>query len=378
MEDLDFKISIRDYKGDISKSWYLCVEVFIDGRWREKRITQNCNRIKNKRKRLDLLRDVAKAYKDLLEKGVIPPQFREYVINITLQSKLYSALEQKEREGELRGDTITNYRQGVRIFIKWLGLKNIQGISAEDFGDELALEYWSWLKEQSLAATTKNDYLNFLSSVWIWVDDRDIWDFKRLKEEPKRNAPFTKDHLALILEDLKRVNHGAYLACLLVYYGGIRTGDINNMLVRDVYFERNLLYIPSGSTKGRQERWISLDEDVMAQLREHIGDASPGYFVFGSLGKGRRGFVVSERKLYKQSINYFFRGCLRRLDLTEYNYTVHSFRHYAAMVLDQNGANLSEIQSYMGHARSITTEKYRRRLGLKSNLVKQLPKLPSI
>jgi integrase/recombinase XerD len=130
-------------------------------------------------------------------------------------------------------------------------------------------------------------------------------------------------------------------ALLLTFaYTGMRRGELLNLRVADVDFERLLILVRQG--KGRKDRMIPIAERLVVPLRSQCHGKAKTARVFEGL---------NERSVYRV-VSKLARAC--GLD----GFHPHTLRHYFATQLVERGANLRAVQELLGHADLQTTAIY--------------------
>jgi integrase/recombinase XerD len=127
-------------------------------------------------------------------------------------------------------------------------------------------------------------------------------------------------------------------------FAGLRVGELCNLLIEDVEFERNILHVRSG--KGDKDREVVLEDRTRAAVDRYLtertleGESSPRLFPVGS--------VTVERIVRRAAQGA---GIPRRV-------TPHMLRHTLATALLARGCDIRYIQKLLGHASVATTQIY--------------------
>lgn len=134
----------------------------------------------------------------------------------------------------------------------------------------------------------------------------------------------------------------------LLYATGARVGEIENLTRDDIDLESG--YILIRDDKERQDRRCPLTETARELLTLYLAHIStpPGEKVFAQ-GKTR-------------TLNTWLNDRLKRLSekLEQSRITCHGLRHTIATHLIKEGADIREVQEYLGHRRIKNTEVYTR------------------
>jgi integrase/recombinase XerD len=145
-------------------------------------------------------------------------------------------------------------------------------------------------------------------------------------------------------------------AVLEVFYScGMRRGELINLYVKDVDFERGTVFIRSG--KGAKDRYVPIGERALFWLRLYLGKVRPHF--------------VTERyphHLFISSVGTPIcpdwlcrkvRACLANAGIDKRG-SCHLLRHSVATLMLEGGADIRYVAEMLGHARLETTQRYTR------------------
>jgi integrase/recombinase XerD len=127
-------------------------------------------------------------------------------------------------------------------------------------------------------------------------------------------------------------------------FAGLRVGELCNLQLEDIEFERNVLHVRSG--KGDKDREVVLEDRTRAAIdrylteRSLVGEGSTRLFPVGP--------VTVERIVRKAAQTA---GIAHRV-------TPHMLRHTLATALLSRGCDIRYIQKLLGHASVATTQIY--------------------
>lgn len=140
---------------------------------------------------------------------------------------------------------------------------------------------------------------------------------------------------------------------LTMYMTGCRVGELIELRLSDIGFDRRLVRIRHG--KGDKERTVPIGEEALAALKDYVNLYRPKV-------KG------AEKSLYcflnkfgdPLSRNYFFLQVKKYAELAgiRKNVSPHTLRHSFATHLLSHGASLRSVSALLGHAHLETTEIY--------------------
>lgn len=249
----------------------------------------------------------------------------------------------------------------------------------EALQDDVLEEYYYWLTNQYKSQQTVRTYLSATRRFLTWLDARDLLppDFQlgkaqnRLKaaQGNRKNTPYKPrrvdpelprivtyyDKLPLPhdddrqsrLERLKILRARAIVHTL--YASGGRVSEVASLdreMVLDGRFDEVHLI-----GKGGQPRLILLTTDAMHAIRNYVNerdDDYPGLFISHGRGRGNplgRGTIWAVVKKAAQALGL------------HQSTSPHSFRHFRATQLLNEGMPLESVQTYLGHQDISTTRK---------------------
>ena len=201
------------------------------------------------------------------------------------------------------------------------------------------------IKQQNWTASTQ---LNALSSLKFYYEKVLGQERKFIELTPKREYKLpnvmSKQEVARLLKATPNLKHQCIL--MVIYSGGLRLGELTNLVISDIKVDTNQLFIQGG--KGKKDRYTLLSQQAITKIELYKQQYQPKHWLF----EGNTGEKYSDRSV--QSI--FRRSCIEaKLDM---RYTTHCLRHSFATHLLESGVSLRHIQDLLGHNSSITTEIY--------------------
>jgi len=138
----------------------------------------------------------------------------------------------------------------------------------------------------------------------------------------------------------------------LLYATGMRASEIVNLKVDDVDFEKGLVRCMG---KGNKERVIPLHQTVQESLHRYLDDGR----LFLLREAAERTFFVNRigNPLTRQGVRFLVQNYAQAAGLGAW-VTPHTLRHTFATHLLDGGAELREVQQFLGHANITTTQIY--------------------
>ena len=144
-------------------------------------------------------------------------------------------------------------------------------------------------------------------------------------------------------------------AILEVFYStGIRRGELAGLSVNDFDFETGLVLVRQG--KGRKDRLVPVSKRAMNWVEHYIKMARPKFTQYNiysyRLFVGQTGDPVTLGHLSHMVTEYIKASGIKKTG------SCHIFRHTAATLMLNNGADIRFIQQLLGHADLSTTQIY--------------------
>lgn len=158
-------------------------------------------------------------------------------------------------------------------------------------------------------------------------------------------------------EQQKRESRGAYATAVrdvavleLLFATGMRVSELCKLRLSDVRLEDRSVLIQG---KGRRERVAPLcSSGVLDILEEYLDVREGGWERDAAFLLNRRGNALSD-----QSVRMMLKALAKKAGVKE-NITPHMFRHTLATMLLENGVDIRNIQSLLGHSSISVTEIY--------------------
>jgi len=202
------------------------------------------------------------------------------------------------------------------------------------------------LKEVSTSELNRH-----ISAIKFYYEQNEGWSDMRLQliQRPKKAKRLPKimsmNQIKKLFSILKNDKHR--LMMLLGYGCGLRIGDVLNMQVKNINFDRRQIFIRGG--KGQKDRVVMLPESVVPSLVTYISKERPDHWLFRGLKQGRPYSESSLRAIFRRACN--------ATGLSK-DHKFHSLRHSFATHLMESGTQQRLIQKLLGHKNAKTTEIY--------------------
>jgi len=242
-------------------------------------------------------------------------------------------------------NTIKTYHYLFLKFINTFHNRTIDQINR--FNEDNINNYHEFLKQQKDYSTvTLNQSVNAIKFYYKFILKRDIEieGIERPRREKLLPQVLCKKEVEGVMRSIKNKKQRAIL--FSIYSCGLRIGEVINLKLTDILYERKLVYIRK--SKGKKDRYVKLGEKNMKVLQEYLEVYKPKDWLFEGQYGGRYS-AESIRKVFKRAL--LGEGISK-------TFKVHDLRHSFATHLLESGTDLRVIQVILGHASSRTTEIY--------------------
>ena len=242
----------------------------------------------------------------------------------------------------LSKSTIRAYGYFVLRFMDFYNPKPIDAIEKKDidlfFEVVLAGENFSISSHRQSVSALKY----FVS--YCQLPDLDAEDLKRPKKSKKLPVVLSREEIIDLIQVTKNLKHRAIIG--LLYSCGLRIGELLQLQVNSLDFDRNSLRVNQG--KGRKDRNVVMSHVLKPLMLNYLSTYKPQLFVI----EGRDGGPYSAT-----SIRHFLKKSCKLAGIKK-QVTPHVLRHSYATHLMENGVDLRHIQLLLGHAKPETTMIY--------------------
>ena len=171
------------------------------------------------------------------------------------------------------------------------------------------------------------------------------FEFTQIKRPKKRHrlpTILSIGEVDRIIRSSKNLKHTAIP--YLLYIGGLRLNELLSLKLKDIYWERNQLFVRSG--KGKKDRTVMLSETLKALLTLYFDKYQPKGCLFNGQDGESAYSSSSARKIVKLAAHTA--GIQRKV-------TPHTLRHCFATHLMESGTDVRYIQELLGHKDIKTT-----------------------
>lgn len=246
-----------------------------------------------------------------------------------------------QREGLRRGlspRTITTYCNCVEQFFKKCP-KEPKQISKNDIK-----EFIDGLVDKKAAGNTLNVYLNSLKFFFEEILGKNMRLNIKYSKIPKTlPVVLTQDETKRLFESINNKKHR--LMVELMYSAGLRVSELVNLKVKDLELNNNYGWVRMG--KGAKDRMFILAEKIKDRLKEHIKDLNYEDYLFSG----------HKTPISRRTLQVIIKDAAKKAGIRKKVHP-HILRHSFATHLIENGCDISNVQSLLGHNSIQTTMTY--------------------
>ena len=242
-------------------------------------------------------------------------------------------------------NTIKTYFSLMGRFIKESSVEKEQDL-AEIKAVQVNIYHSRWIAGGSASVATANQSVSAIKFYMKYVLARPLEGLELVRAKKERKLPkvMSQEEVTAILFTLANLKHRCMLA--LMYSSGLRSGDLINLKVTDIDWERKQIRIRQG--KGKKDRMTILSSVLQEILSAYMHSYKPTTYLFEGQWGGQY-TASSLRKVMKKAMDSAGNGK---------PFTLHCLRHSFATHLLEAGTDLRYIQKLLGHNSTKTTEIY--------------------
>ncbi len=129
---------------------------------------------------------------------------------------------------------------------------------------------------------------------------------------------------------------------------GMRRGELRDLEVRDLDFEKRRLYIRSG--KGDKSRTVPVDSDTLQDVRFYLGERKDGKLI-----QSNKAESISLKQINEICAKTGKMARVKHPNPAKEEVNPHLFRHSFARFMLEKGMRMEEVQKVLGHSSIKTT-----------------------
>lgn len=245
------------------------------------------------------------------------------------------------RRRRLSPRTAKTYLFCINRFLKWRR-KDLGKISKKD-----VREFLEHLADKGLLGNSLNTYHMAIRFLFLDVLDKKMWiDIKYSKTPKKMPIVLDKTEIKRLFESIKNGKHRMMIE--LLYSAGLRVSELTNLCVCDLEIDKGYGFVRGG--KGNKDRLFILSDKVKLKVKRliKIEELDEKDYLFKS-NRGKRYHVKSIQKIIENATE---KAGIKK------SVHPHTLRHSFATHLIENGYDVNQVQSLLGHKSPETTMIY--------------------
>ncbi|MFE4812800.1 tyrosine-type recombinase/integrase [Peribacillus simplex] len=175
------------------------------------------------------------------------------------------------------------------------------------------------------------------------ISNNPMGNIKLLKDRKAVIATFTKDQLNRLFKqpDLRTFTGVRdYTIMMLMLETGIRVNELAGLSLKDIRWEDYMVVIRNA--KSYRERLVPFQKEMKQQIKKYIA-------IRGCVESEALFVTVDGERLSKRGIQQRITKYGEMANLKDVRCSCHTFRHTFAKLSVQQGANIFEIQTILGH-----------------------------
>ncbi|MBF6653861.1 recombinase XerD [Flavobacterium columnare] len=273
--------------------------------------------------------------------------------------------------------TLYNLPNHLKEFLHYLENENINKINLINV--QTIKDYYNYLKtrdNQTRDGGLSKAYLNkHIQALFKFNDYLKEHNAKPLPIHLKREEYSQRDSLQVLTqEEIKqlfkatnssnqqeRIRKRDKVILVLLYSCGLRRNEAINLEIKDILFDKELLFVKKG--KNYKQRYVPINQYNLKIIEEYIYDYRPAFknykntenLLINYRGKPLQGQSLCNRLKILEKVSNIRKAPpmegLGRL-------TPHILRHSIATHLLEKGANIETISKFLGHSSLESTQIY--------------------
>lgn len=278
--------------------------------------------------------------------------------NLVLISQLNNFYDYLKNVKKSSDNTLQAYRRDLEKFVDYAAIVNIN--SFVDVDSDCVSDFKSHLAKKGLSASSVSRTLSSMRSLYQFLIAEGICDTNPAKavhndkSEKKEMVVLTSKEVETILSqpdtsDIKGMRDKAMLEVL--YATGIKVSELIGLNIED--FNSQLSFIRCG--EGDKERFIPIYPIAAKAVSVYLEKARK-LFVTNTNEKSLFVNVTGDR-MTRQGFWKILKAYVATAGIKK-TITPHTLRHSFAAHLLENGADIHDIQTILGHSDIASTQRY--------------------
>ncbi|WP_313511598.1 site-specific integrase [Sphingobacterium sp.] len=309
------------------------VHISIDGVQYKKRVSK---KFTHKEQKI-YAETLQKKWVELLKKDINPFSNDDKKIHYKIDEKITFSEAYKEFQDDFIGNkgTLKSYRYKLNLIDGKYGDYSLENITTFDLENLIKDKIRSKAYNQATVNQAKKSFNIFFN----WCVNRGY-----LQENPsmkmgklisdidskERFNPFEESDFKMIMDRLRQEpNPALYYNVNFIYHACIRSGEIQNLKVKDIDLRNNVIKIRASVSKNNTAGIVPIYPALLDIIKKmEIEGKDPEYYIFSRDSKNPKKPIVGQFKHRDDFFGDWFREVLKDLDLYEdKGYSIYCFKH---------------------------------------------------
>jgi integrase len=273
--------------------------------------------------------------------------------------KIYSArIAQDTADGNLRSDTKRTYDSQVQQLYKYLIFSKQNDMLCYKFNGDFVSDYLDYIRyTKKLSAKTRDNYLSWLTTFSTFMLQKKYIvinptaNHHKINKQKKIRVLINTTTRDLIFDYWMEKSKGYLVLCLLCYYCLVRRTEITKLKVADISFEKQTLFISSENSKNRKNSYVSIPDQLIKLLMDHVEGALFTDFLFSP------NYIPGEIPAKPNAITKRWSYMRGKLNLDD-NIHWYSLKDSGITDLLKAGVPLLSVRNHARHHSSAQTDTY--------------------
>jgi integrase/recombinase XerD len=261
------------------------------------------------------------------------------------KENLYEFTEYKNRL-LLKGyspSTVRTYCNEFHTFLETLKRNNPKELTPQ----QLQRYILYCINQLKLSENTVHSRINAIKFYYeqILKNEKMFFDIPRPKKQTILPKVISKERIADLINSIENVKHKTII--MLTYACGLRVSEVVSLKLKHIDGQRKTIFIEKA--KGKKDRVVSLNPNMLIMLREYYKQYQPKDYLF-------EGQFENEH-LSERSMQQVMQNAKRKAGIIQ-DGSMHMLRHSFATHLLDKGIDVVFIQKLLGHNNIKTTLRY--------------------
>ncbi len=262
-------------------------------------------------------------------------------------------------DDNLRWDTFKTYKSQINILENYLIETKQQDILAYKFDVDFIGAYLDNARyENGVSARTRDNYLSFLGTLSTFLLEKKYITanpatvFSKINKKEKKRVLIPENLRKIIFDYWEKNNIHFLTLCMACYYCLIRRTEITKLRVSSISLINSTIWIDSEDSKNRKNQSITIPNEMIPFLIEHLKTATQSDYLFSS-----DNFRPGPLKIHPDKIT---KGWAKMRLLLSINKNIHWYSLKDSGITDllRAGVPLISVRDQARHYSSAQTDTY--------------------